>query len=633
MAFDLPIEFQEAFLEELSHMSDEDFQALLDEVNVEVADGHLVEFVEACVKETTDHEEKRLSLDRQLIAAYENDMPELRQKEPWQTKITLPGIWTTCFQAKALVEKAVADRSDYFEFEAHDEKDIPSVQKAKFWKDALNYWGRRARFHQLYPDMTEMGFVAGISQAIKCVFHMKPDGPDDLKIIKINNEKIYRDPDAIPRDAQSGLYCIHEEWVDYHELILGQQQGRYINIGPELISDEDEYGPTRRRENETGSNPRRRNMMNRNRFRKSVRVREYWGSILDHNGELVMSDVFFTVANQSVIRRPEKVLFPNLKWPIHQFAPIPHYERFHGISLVEGVLKLWKLRNNLLCMATDKLSFALNDMFEVDPSLLQNPSDVEVYPGALKFRRPHKTGNAYQRIELSAKLEEMAPLWEMTGTEMQNGSFVTDLIRGTFGAGDKNVTATEQRIKYSQGLGVFESIGRNVEGGGVDAIKMIQEFLLVAWSPEDHQTFAPFLNRHPEVTMLIQSVSPEERIKALDVEADVSIRGVSLMLEKHELLMQLKDMAIITDSPRFNMYAKDDKIIEKMADAMNMSDLIKDDDELEAEMMAKEQTIAQAGGMPGEGMPMDGGGQPMPMPEGMEPPGPQGPPMMGAGAL
>lgn len=601
MAFGIEEGVQENFMAQLQELSDEELEMLLDEVELDLPDGHLVEFVDACKQETTKFEEKRQRLNRALLAAYENEMPELQQKEAWQAKITLPTIFTTCFQAKSLVRKAVAEKTEYFEWDAYDKDDLPSVQKARFWKDALNYWGRRSKFHTLFPDMTEMSFVQGVSPAMKCVMRRNPSGPDTLKLLKVNQENIFRDPDAKPREPQSGLYCIHQDWVDYHELVKGQEEGIYMNVGPHIWGNESEYNTQSTRRREDQQQKRRNHLAERNRFRKSVLVSEFWGTVLDQNGEIAMSNVMYTVANKTVIQRPVRVEFPTIKWPIHQFSAIPHFERFNGISLVEGVFKLWKLRNNLLCMSTDKLSFSLLDMFEVDPSILQNAADVEIYPGALKFRKPNKQGSAYTKIELSARLEEMEPLWNISASEIQNGSFITDLIRGTFGAGNKDTTATEQKIKYEQGLGVFENIGRDVEEGGVDGLRMMQEFLTVAWDPNDHQTFAPFLNKHPEVADMLMRTSPDERIEALNVESDVSMRGVSLLLEKSDRLQRIKELMAITESPRFGFYVKDDKLIEAAVDSLNMEDALKSDDELEIELQQQQQQQAAMMGQPPQG--------------------------------
>lgn len=595
MAFGIDESVQENFMAQLAELSNEELEALIHEKEMDLPDAHLVEYADACTQETTRFEEKRQRLNRALLAAYENDMPELQQKESWQAKITLPSIFTTCFQAKSLIRKAVAERTEYFEWEAYDKEDLPSVQKANFWKDALNYWGRRSKFHTLFPDMTEMSFVQGISPAMKCVMRQVRNGPDILKLLKIEQEKIFRDPDAKPRDAQSGLYCIHQDWVDYHELVKGQDEGIYMNVGPHIWGNENEYNTQTTRRREDPERRRRNNLAERNRFRKSVLVTEFWGTVLDQNGEIALSDVTYTVANKTVIRPPSRVEFPTIRWPIHQFSAIPHFQRFNGISLVEGVFRLWKLRNNLLCMSTDKMSFALLDMFEVDPSILQNASDFELYPGALKFRKPNKQGSAYSKIELSARLEEMQPLWNITASEIQNGSFVTDLMRGTFGAGDKDTTATEQKIKYEQGLGVFENIGRDVEEGGVDGLRMMQEFLAVAWDPYDHETFAPFLNKHPEVADMLMRISPEERVQAMNVESDVSMRGVSVLLEKSERLQRIKELMAITDSPRFGFYVKDDKLIEAAVDSLNMEDAMKSDEELDAELQMQKEQQAMMG--------------------------------------
>jgi hypothetical protein len=216
-------------------------------------------------------------------------------------------------------------------------------------------------------------------------------------MVRIEPWKLRRDSDAISREPQSGLYCIHQDWIDYHVLLEGEKQGQYVNVRNCLHDKGDEGSFDRRQER------KRRGLVDHtNKFRPQVFVREFWGGVLDHNGELIHPNCRFTVANRTVISRPIETNFPKIRWPIHQFAVLPHMRNFHGYSLIEGMLKMWKFRNNIISMTADKLSFLLNGCYEVDEGKLVNPADKELYPGCTKAKKFNTTGPAYTAIKQDA---------------------------------------------------------------------------------------------------------------------------------------------------------------------------------------------------------------------------------------
>jgi len=82
----------------------------------------------------------------------------------------------------------------------------------------------RAKFPIVFNDAAEMGFAVGQSKEIIA----KWVNGQGLVFDTIEPWKIYRDPDAEPRNPWSGMYWIHEDWRDIWSLKYGNNG--YINL-------------------------------------------------------------------------------------------------------------------------------------------------------------------------------------------------------------------------------------------------------------------------------------------------------------------------------------------------------------------------------------------------------------------
>jgi hypothetical protein len=157
----------------------------------------------------------------------------------------------------------------------------------------------------------------------------------------------------------------------------------------------------------------------------------------------------------------------------------------------------------------------------------------------------------------------------------------------------KDITKGEVMIKTQQAMGVFEGIGRDVEYGGEQAIEMLQDVLTTYWDPGDSPSYMQVLGpKHAQMIQQIMMMTPEQRMQAMQFDTDVEIRGVSLLFAKSELVDRLINMVKVTDSPRFAPYAKDDVLIRKLADAMESSEAIRSDEEMQ-QIQQQQQEIEQ----------------------------------------
>lgn len=584
-----------AQIEEMRDLPDDEIDQLFDEQTDELSDGHLVEYLEESVKHAERTEDERMKLDTMLWNAHEGKMLELNEKEDWQAKMTTNEPFQTVIQAKMLVRKAIVDQPEWINVTT-DQQDNPyAMAKADFWQDALRWWMKRTKAKHHFPDMTEMGFSVGTSVAMKALWGADQDGNEGLRWARLMPWEIRRDPEAMSRDAQSGLFCIHQSYVPYHVLLEGEKKGFYENVRGSLRDRGDEGTWDRREER------RKRGMVDySHRFNPQVFVREFWGGVLDHNGELVYPNVRFTVANRTVIKRPVATKFSKIRWPIYQFSPLPHLRNFHGYSLIEGMLKMWKFRCNMLSMTVDKLNFIMNGAFELDTSKLLDPQDTELYPGCVKKKKAGAQGPSYQEIPMSGDfLSVFQAMMSESGNLYQNGVFVTELLKGE--SGDrKNITKGEVEIKTQQAMGVFEGIGRDVEYGAEGWVEMCQDILTTYWDPNDTPSYLQVLGqKHEQLLSQIEMLSPEERMKALREDTDTEIRGVSLLFAKSALVDRLVNMVKLTDSPRFAPFSKDDVLIRKLGDTMDLSEAIKSEDEI---LMEQQQQQAAMMAMQAQGV-------------------------------
>ena len=544
-----------------------------------LSDGQLVEYVDECVREATESMRERKDRNRMLWQAYETEMSENSLKDDWQAKIVVNDPFTACYQAKALVRKAVAEREhqDYFDVQPTTERRLDPLSKAKarFWKDVMRYWCRQSGFNPLFPDMAEMGFVIGLSLGVKLVWEKDDYGRSHLRLHRIRPGNIHYDPTRRPRESQGGLYCIHEEWVDYHLLLKGQEAGLYENVEEILREDNTDESSHRYLDREDEEQERR--FYNRNRFRKAVLVREFYGDVLDHNSELTLPKQRFLVANRTVIRRPTAFPLPTIRWPIHQFAPMPHLTKFHGMALTEGVMKLWKLRNNLLNLTVDNMNFVMNSAYEVRGENLQDPADTDLFPGALKRLRPGAHGQAYMEIPRTLKLGEVAGLWDLTDKQFQRGSFVTELVRGDLGG--RRTTAREVEIKTQQATGVFDSVGKDVEYGGIGLLKMIMETVGTMWDPTDYPDFGAIAQAHQEYLAIWEQMDQRQRAESMAKDTDIKLSGVSAVLERESHIARLQDALAITADPRFAQMVDGYQLMKKYLAALDILEVVKPEEE------------------------------------------------------
>lgn len=177
-------------------------------------------------------------------------------------------------------------------------------------------------------------------------------GQDTLKIEEDSEWRLridlIRPEDYYPDPTGNGLFEIHELEKDLHEVVASADEGTYIkSVVDELIG----VDFPRQMDQE-----RRPEAMNQREavspsFRKRVRLREFWGTLLNSDGTVVHENVVATVANEKYLIRPPE---PNPFW--HQESP------FVAAPLVRVPWSVW---HKALYDDAANLNLAINDLFNL----------------------------------------------------------------------------------------------------------------------------------------------------------------------------------------------------------------------------------------------------------------------------
>lgn len=544
---------------------------------------HLVDYCEACIEESKKATAEIRQLWDECWKAYQNKM-DYSEKEDWQSKVVLNKPFVAVKQAVAVIRRAMMT-SDFFSTDGvgWEDKGIAEVVKRtlSFWLDP-----QRADFPVKFTDATEMGFVTGQSMEIVPTWQDEAGG---LKINLIEPWKIFRDPDANPRDPWSGLYWIHQEWVDKWVLEEGERNGIFQNT-ENLKEDSDNRADAEQVQR------RRDQYWSRSKYRKSVLVSEFWGTLLDKQGKLLLPSTTYTVAGGELIRRPRDIPFAKMRWPGVSYSPLSHLLRFEGRGIIEGVLTLWWMINNMWSLHIDNMNWVINKVREIDSSLLKYPGDLDIYPGKVFEKKPGTGGvPAITEIGVSSQTTDVLANLQYMNQEYDNATFVNQFVAGLPGT-RSNITKGEVEIKTQQSLGVFDSIGADIESGGVKALWSVLETIALNWTKNSKPNIMEVLSGFPEA-VVFSEMPIELRREFLRNLPDVKLTGISAKLKEAEMLQALFAMMSKAENPKWGIYVKPYKLFKRIIDIIGFKDA--DFVLTEEEAAFTEEYVLSMGGLPG----------------------------------
>lgn len=528
--------------------------------------GHFVSYVEECVKEDLEATKDIRQIWDECWKAHQTQI-DYADKEDWQAKCKTNDPFIAVQRAKSIVRRAL-QKPDFYLIEGVEsgDKDFSNLIKNAF-DFFLN--PQHVNFPIVFSMASEMGLAVGQSMELIPMW----ENPGGLTLIWTEPWKISRDPDALPYSPWSGSYWIHTEWMDMWRIKNdpAYDQDAIEKLKPEEPKDKDK-----------DIEHKRQMYFKRSKYRPYVRVRDFWGTVLSPKGELLLESSHFMTAADQVILPPTNNAFETIPWPGVSFSPFAHILRFQGIGILEGVLSLWWIICNLMNLDIDNFTWVVNKMTEIDPSMMADPSDFERYPGKMTVRKTGASGSIFNEVGATAHTADVLARIQQWYQMFQNGSTVNQFVEGSPGT-RANITKGEVEIKTQQSLGIFDSIGRDLEVGAVNVLWVIYETIMLNWSVLSAPSIERVLgDQYDDTARIFAEMDKDTRRQILKSKCDITVSGISAELQQWDKIDKLQPFFADMQSPIFSQYIRPYNLLKQRAELMGFHepDFLMTDEEI-----------------------------------------------------
>lgn len=559
---------------------------------------HYVDFLDDCVATSVSAMRDIRQEQDECWKLYNEEPPDFYDlKDEWQSHVVVPKPFGAVQFASSIVRKAFE-----IQFLSITNKSNPDAER--LWQKLMqNQLGRNyAKFPIRFTDAAMMGFAIGTSMEL--IPQWVPGR--GLSYAIVEPWKIHRDPDALSRDPQSGMYWVHQEWLDFYALQYYEKQGRYTNI--DMISPlaslasvtESEYltqEEIARRKNQTWT---------RSKFRNAVLVSEFWGTLLDKRGELLMPDCTYTVAAGRVIQEPEESPYKGIRWPGTAFSPLPNLLRFDGRGLLKGVKTMWEFMCGLLCLHADNLNWNVNPPVEINIQGLVDQSDVDFVPGKAYYTRDTVSGQQVVRtVDRKSITSDILANLNFAAQNFDRGTLVHDVVQGLPGYRSE-MTARESAQNLEQSLTVFGLIGKNLEDGALLAIEAGADTIRSNISYKELESIVG-----PELAAKFRGGGPLGVEIPPITEGNFEVSGISAMMRDWEIVNSIREVVLpLFESPLFQPYLRPYGLLRSLETRLNIRDEGVLIDEKRAKAIDEAQQLVQEAGILAAAAQISSGWQP-----------------------
>ncbi|MCX5818443.1 MAG: hypothetical protein NT047_00795 [Deltaproteobacteria bacterium] len=495
-------------------------------------ESHFVNYIQDCVKQSITAMDDIRRTQLECYDVYKENTPlSYMQKEPWQAQIIIPKPFATVQYGAAAVKKAFTPK---FLSIRNPKNELAGRFWQKVMDDQLNE--QHANFTIRFTDAVTMSLAIGVS--MEMIPRFVPGR--GLEYCLTEPWKIHRDPDSMSRDNQSGIYWIHQEYLDWYVLKEGEKAGRYRKVDRCVADSENAEDPFLTKE---AIAERKKQIWQRSDFRKMVLTSEFWGTILDPKGNLLLPNARFTVAGGRVIGLPKVNKYPTLRWPGNAFSPLPDLLCFGGRGLLEGIRSVWKAMNDIMCLHQDYLMWIVNPMTEINIDALENPADVKTVPGKEYLTRDTPNGQqAVRTVQRRFVTNEILANLQYHDQNFQRGSLVTDSVQGLPGY-RKDITYRESAQNLDQALGVYSLMGENIEAGAIAAISAGAEMIYHHAGYDDYARI--FTEKELQEFGITRDINEPNGVKGVPpIDGAFHVSGMQALMRENEALANIRTLIL-----------------------------------------------------------------------------------------
>ena len=520
-----------------------------------ITDEVIVDYVNTCKKEA---ESARKGIQQgwdELWQLYQNRQ-DFSKKADWQSKCSIPKLATAIEKASAIVKKGLVGSPSYFTVES-----LLYPEKILLTKDLIDLYLKKANFIPKFVEATTIGLILGIAS-------QKFWWEEALKIKNVDPYNLFLDPEAKSFDFSDSRYVIERVEEDLGVLknrIKDPELKKYWNV--ETI---DKIDQDYRRMDLEAKERLRRGMSSPsgNKYHKKVELLEFWGNLVDEDGNIVEEKQLVVIANGKYVARHQDNPFWHKNPPYVLNLPKPYPFRLIGKSMIGNSARMQYTLNNIINLQVDNLNYAINKLFRADlPTIGNIETLMNIYPGKV-INAP---SGAFEALRVGdIPMGSFAEL-NFFDREIQNSTAVTEFLMGLPTAKGRP-TKGEVVAKTAEGHSHFDSIAYDIEKQTMGKIIEMVHALIIQFAfiePVD-PALAKLCEKHGN---MITALSEKERRDLATGDFTFKGSGISLMLAQDEKLQKLFMLLRFTEDPKIAQKYDRLKIIDKIIELLGVGNV------------------------------------------------------------
>lgn len=507
----------------------------------------IIDYVLACRRESDSGRTNRMELNRDNYAMYQLEY-NFSHKAKGQSKEVLSKTRNSTEQIKSFFQQALADLGDWWSLQARDGTDGSTMLVTPDeMKKLVDYMLKKSSYFSHVGFSCQSGLLGSlaISKVHGCMIpkpkyitRKEGKGRSYKKSVVMIEDKSWelrfnnlRQDDYYPDPHGAKLYEVEDCFVDLHEL-------KKYSVGDDAIYDSaavnalKPWGSTdlkeERKAQETGQNPPSPGVRSR------VKVTEFWGTIVDIEGNVTHENVVVTIANDmTIIRKPTDNPLWHQKSPYIAAALIEVANSVWGIALMDAGTKHSKALTEMFNLILDSAMKAVWGVNQIRVDVLDDPKQITdgvpwgtnlkvnaALPVGGKVMEPVITGEIQQEVITVFNLITQETLTSMMTNDMRMGAQSFRQVKAT------EVAAAENSI-----TSVFQGMAKNFEE------KKIQPELEVAtytvaqnWDIIDKSIFTSLFGE--KRGLVLSQLEPQEVFVSVANGMKFEVFGISLTLRR-----------------------------------------------------------------------------------------------------
>lgn len=345
------------------------------------------------------------------------------KKAEWQAREVMPEVPAFVDRFAAQMKRALTAGGDFFDVEdpADEERDLAqAVERVeRVWLDrcGVGLGGHPVAFASVFEDVMKLGALALSPMRVT-------QGKAGPRVAPVDPMRLWWDPTG------RGLYRVWRYEVDKHELMgLRGRPGYDARAIEELASQVDEL----HRNDDLRRKGTSEEIIS---GRKPVYVDEFYGSIVDHEGEVRARNVLTLRANgTTIIRGPEVNPFWHGRDPIVATplvtVPLAPYGRAYAENMASVARTFVEMTNLVL----DGAFMGAMKAFAMQPELLLNPGQAKdgVFPNVTFLLEGGADVKQFlNAVDLGGLTQEAVTIWQALKRELELAALSSSLEMGQF---------------------------------------------------------------------------------------------------------------------------------------------------------------------------------------------------------